>query len=123
MHNYIYQIHFNHFPELQLVEQIDLLLTSRFHNCSKSACALYLNKICEQKTNINQIFYLQSSEPVDFSFNPDYEAEFKFYDKALLDSVKANDPNAHIFFRLLALCHTVMPEEKNGRLEYQVNYK
>ena len=24
------------------------------------------------------------------------------------------------FFRLLALCHTVMPEEENGKLVYQV---
>ncbi|XP_033230353.1 phospholipid-transporting ATPase ID isoform X2 [Belonocnema kinseyi] len=56
---------------------------------------------------------------IDFSFNTDYEPEFKFYDKKLLQAVKQGDPDVHSFFRLLALCHTVMPEEKSGKLEYQ----
>ncbi|XP_017889668.1 phospholipid-transporting ATPase ID isoform X6 [Ceratina calcarata] len=56
---------------------------------------------------------------LDFSFNKDYEPDFKFYDSALLDAVKRNNEDVHSFFRLLALCHTVMPEEKSGRLEYQ----
>ncbi|KAH9632831.1 hypothetical protein HF086_005886 [Spodoptera exigua] len=60
-----------------------------------------------------------SSEPLDFSFNPEYEPEFKFFDSTLLDAVKRGDKNVHDFFRLLALCHTVMPDQKNGRLEYQ----
>ncbi|XP_021708877.1 phospholipid-transporting ATPase ID isoform X5 [Aedes aegypti] len=59
------------------------------------------------------------TEPVDFSFNPEYEADFRWYDQGLLDAVRADEEHAHNFFRLLALCHTVMPEEKNGRLEYQ----
>lgn len=33
--------------------------------------------------------------------------------------MRSDEQHAHNFFRLLALCHTVMPEEKNGRLEYQ----
>ncbi|KAK2581679.1 hypothetical protein KPH14_002172 [Odynerus spinipes] len=57
--------------------------------------------------------------PLDFSFNKDYEPEFKFYDPALLEAVKQGNPDVHNFFRLLALCHTVMPEEKHGKLEYQ----
>ncbi|XP_075979890.1 ATPase phospholipid transporting 8B isoform X1 [Anticarsia gemmatalis] len=61
----------------------------------------------------------RSSEPLDFSFNPEYEPEFKFFDSTLLDAVKRGDQHVHDFFRLLALCHTVMPEQKNGRLEYQ----
>lgn len=58
-------------------------------------------------------------DPLDFSWNPQYEPEFKWYDKMLLDHVENDDEHAHKFFRLLALCHTVMPEDKNGRLEYQ----
>ncbi|XP_043684946.1 phospholipid-transporting ATPase ID isoform X5 [Vespula pensylvanica] len=57
--------------------------------------------------------------PLDFSFNKDYEPEFKFYDPALLEAVKQGNEDVHSFFRLLALCHTVMPEEKHGKLEYQ----
>lgn len=63
----------------------------------------------------------QNTEPLDFSFNPEYEPEFKFFDATLLEAVKRGDPEVHDFFRLLALCHTVMPDQKNGRLEYQVN--
>ncbi|VVC99614.1 unnamed protein product [Leptidea sinapis] len=58
-------------------------------------------------------------EPLDFSDNPEYEPEFKFFDCKLLKAVRQGDSNVFDFFRLLALCHTVMPEQKNGRLEYQ----
>ncbi|XP_044762025.1 probable phospholipid-transporting ATPase IM isoform X2 [Coccinella septempunctata] len=58
-------------------------------------------------------------EPLDFSFNPDYEPEFKFYDKKLLDAVKRKNEDVFAFFRLLALCHTVMSEVSDGKLEYQ----
>ncbi|XP_014610323.1 PREDICTED: phospholipid-transporting ATPase ID isoform X6 [Polistes canadensis] len=61
----------------------------------------------------------ETMPPLDFSFNKDYEPEFKFYDPALLEAVKQGNQDVHSFFRLLALCHTVMPEEKHGKLEYQ----
>lgn len=57
--------------------------------------------------------------PIDFSYNPYYENDFKWYDRELISAVRADEAHAHNFFRLLALCHTVMPEYKNGRLEYQ----
>ncbi|KAJ8673481.1 hypothetical protein QAD02_004743, partial [Eretmocerus hayati] len=67
-----------------------------------------------------EIVDLTESVPsVDFSFHKDYEPDFKFYDQTLLDAVRAGDEQVHNFFRLLALCHTVMCEEKNGHLEYQ----
>lgn len=56
---------------------------------------------------------------MDFSANPQYEPEFKWYDQNLLDAVNTDDVYVHKFFRLLALCHTVMPEDRDGRLEYQ----
>ncbi|XP_011191046.2 phospholipid-transporting ATPase ID isoform X2 [Zeugodacus cucurbitae] len=58
-------------------------------------------------------------EPVDFSANPEFEPEFRWYDKTLLDAVRSDEEHAQNFFRLLALCHTVMPEYVEGRLEYQ----
>ncbi|CAM1330633.1 ATP8B2 (predicted) [Pycnogonum litorale] len=61
----------------------------------------------------------ENTKSVDFSANPMYEEKFKFYDKALLQSVDGGDQNCHNFFRLLAVCHTVMPEEKDGKLVYQ----
>lgn len=60
------------------------------------------------------------SEPVDFSSNVHYEPMFRFYDKNLLEQVDRGNEHTHEFFRLLALCHTVMCEEKDGgRIEYQ----
>lgn len=57
---------------------------------------------------------------IDFSFNPYYEPEFKWYNQELVRAVRAEEVHSHNFFRLLALCHTVMAEQKdNGRLEYQ----
>ncbi|KAG5672680.1 hypothetical protein PVAND_002791 [Polypedilum vanderplanki] len=61
----------------------------------------------------------EDTRPVDFSFNPYYEPEFKWYDRELLNAVRADETHAHNYFRLLALCHTVMPEYKDGRLFYQ----
>ncbi|KAL7021494.1 hypothetical protein ACKWTF_011893 [Chironomus riparius] len=61
----------------------------------------------------------EDTKPIDFSFNPYYEADFKWFDRELLNAVRADETHAHNFFRLLALCHTVMPEYKEGKLEYQ----
>lgn len=63
----------------------------------------------------NLVFFVQSLQQIDFSFNPEYEPEFKWFDTTLLDAVQADEEHAHTFFRLLALCHTVMPEYKDGR--------
>ena len=90
---------------------------------------LFQNKLCFTNTYcahdlLNLIKYevlwkiynsdLQEPTRVDFTDNPMAETDFKFYDKSLLDDVKRGDPNVHEFFRLLALCHTVMPEYKEG---------
>uniref|UniRef100_A0A3Q3KLL6 Phospholipid-transporting ATPase n=1 Tax=Monopterus albus TaxID=43700 RepID=A0A3Q3KLL6_MONAL len=57
---------------------------------------------------------------VDFSFNPLADPRFVFHDHALVEAVKLENLEVHAFFRLLALCHTVMAEEKKeGELFYQ----
>lgn len=58
----------------------------------------------------------QKLKRVDFSSNPYAESTFVWHDKRLLDLVQAEDECAQEFFRLLALCHTVMSEEKDGRI-------
>uniref|UniRef100_A0A4W3JYS1 Phospholipid-transporting ATPase n=1 Tax=Callorhinchus milii TaxID=7868 RepID=A0A4W3JYS1_CALMI len=63
---------------------------------------------------------LQRIASVDFSSNPLADKKFMFYDHSLLEAVKLEVPMVHEFFRVLSLCHTVMPEEKNeGELFYQ----
>jgi len=56
---------------------------------------------------------LKKTACVDFSFNALCDRGFKFYDGRLVEAIKLEDPAAHEFFRLLALCHTVMPVEKS----------
>lgn len=51
---------------------------------------------------------------MDFSFNDLADEKFQFYDAALLEAVKLGTPLVCSFFRLLALCHTVMPNETNN---------
>uniref|UniRef100_A0A3Q3XA32 Phospholipid-transporting ATPase n=1 Tax=Mola mola TaxID=94237 RepID=A0A3Q3XA32_MOLML len=59
-------------------------------------------------------------ERMDFSWNSLADPKFAFYDHSLVETVKEGIPEAQAFFRLLALCHTVMPEEKKeGELFYQ----
>ncbi|XP_026576604.1 phospholipid-transporting ATPase ID-like [Pseudonaja textilis] len=63
---------------------------------------------------------IEAMDRVDFSWNPLADPKFAFYDCRLLEAVKAQDESTHRFFRLLSLCHTVMPEEtKDGTLVYQ----
>lgn len=54
----------------------------------------------------------QKTERVDFSYNLLADPKFAFYDHSLVEAVKLGDGPTHQFFRLLSLCHTVMPEEK-----------
>ncbi|KAL0968678.1 hypothetical protein UPYG_G00270100 [Umbra pygmaea] len=57
---------------------------------------------------------------VDFSFNHLSDGKFRFHDSSLVEAIKMEEPSVQEFFRLLALCHTVMSEEKNeGDLVYQ----
>uniref|UniRef100_A0A8C1IE35 Phospholipid-transporting ATPase n=1 Tax=Cyprinus carpio TaxID=7962 RepID=A0A8C1IE35_CYPCA len=75
------------------------------------------------KCSINGKSYGQDQSemtPVDFSFNRLADPKFLFYDHSLVEGVKLELPDVHAFFRLLALCHTVMAEEKReGDLVYQ----
>lgn len=62
----------------------------------------------------------ETTEPVDFSFHKDYEETFKFYDSTLIDAVRnRKNEDVVLFFKVLALCHTVMPAERDGKLVYQ----
>ncbi|TRY65283.1 hypothetical protein DNTS_015442, partial [Danionella cerebrum] len=54
----------------------------------------------------------EKTEKVDFSWNSLADPKFLFHDHQLVEAVKLGSPEVHAFFRLLALCHTVMPEEK-----------
>lgn len=55
---------------------------------------------------------LQKTEKVDFSWNKLADPKFVFHDHSLMEAVRGGNEEARSFFRLLALCHTVMPEEK-----------
>uniref|UniRef100_A0A7N8XMC1 Phospholipid-transporting ATPase n=1 Tax=Mastacembelus armatus TaxID=205130 RepID=A0A7N8XMC1_9TELE len=62
----------------------------------------------------------EKTERVNFSWNQLADPKFVFHDHSLMEMVREGNPEAQAFFRLLALCHTVMPEEKReGELFYQ----
>ncbi|KAH1169000.1 phospholipid-transporting ATPase ID-like isoform X1 [Mauremys mutica] len=87
-----------------------------FNKCSingKSYGDVY--DVAGQRTEITE-----HTEKVDFSYNQLADPKFVFYDHSLVEAVKLDDAATHGFFRLLSLCHTVMPEEKKeGNLVYQ----
>ncbi|XP_056157796.1 phospholipid-transporting ATPase ID isoform X2 [Lampris incognitus] len=64
----------------------------------------------------------EDTETVDFSFNPLADPKFLFHDHALVEAVKLENQEVHAFFRLLALCHTVMAEEKNEETAENIGY-
>ncbi|XP_056146769.1 probable phospholipid-transporting ATPase IM [Lampris incognitus] len=62
----------------------------------------------------------EKTQRVDFSWNQLADPKFVFHDHILVETVRKGNPEVQDFFRLLALCHTVMPEEKKeGELYYQ----
>ena len=70
----------------------------------------------------NQLQVIEKVAPVNFaSTNPEwYESSFKFYDWHLLEEIENGNEQVHEFFRLLALCHTVMADyDENGKLTYK----
>ena len=75
---------------------------------------MYIDRSIKFLSMFCVVVVLQSTPQVDFTDNPMSQQSFEFYDGRLLELVKQGDPHVHQFFRLLALCHTVMPEEKNG---------
>ncbi|XP_042307209.1 phospholipid-transporting ATPase ID-like isoform X3 [Sceloporus undulatus] len=89
---------------------------------------MVFNKCCINGTSYGDVLdskgqrveISESTSKVDFSENPLADPKFVFYDHSLLEAVKRGDNATHKFFRLLSLCHTVMPEEKKkGALVYQ----
>ena len=87
-----------------------------FNKCTVSD-RLYGDVIDEETGEALEI--TEDMIPVDFSENPYFEPEFRFYDPQLLEDVREGKPDVAEFFRILAICHTVMCEEKDGQLEYQ----
>ncbi|KAM4707838.1 phospholipid-transporting ATPase ID-like [Discoglossus pictus] len=68
----------------------------------------------------NRLEVTEFTEKVDFCYNPLADHKFAFYDHRLVEAVKLGNTSCHEFFRLLALCHTAMSEEKKpGELVYQ----
>ncbi|XP_077989510.1 putative phospholipid-transporting ATPase IM [Glandiceps talaboti] len=62
----------------------------------------------------------ESSIPVGLSHNTWYDKKFKWYDPTLMEAIDQGDKHTWAFFRLLALCHTVMAEyTDDDELEYQ----
>ncbi|XP_071989811.1 phospholipid-transporting ATPase IC-like [Engystomops pustulosus] len=57
----------------------------------------------------------KGTENVDFSWNVLADPSFTFNDEMLIQQIRfGNDPYVHEFFKLLALCHTVMVDKTEG---------
>ncbi|KAH0625932.1 hypothetical protein JD844_034311 [Phrynosoma platyrhinos] len=73
-----------------------------------------------KKCCINGKIYGSGSSIKGKATNQYLERKLEFYDPFLLEIIQQDaDPVVQEFMRLLALCHTVMVEEKEGQLVYQ----
>ncbi|KAH8280086.1 hypothetical protein KR018_005067 [Drosophila ironensis] len=135
------QSHQNHHPAPQAQHHRKRLVKLRFKRAPSAECTLsvpegdsiishhqhHSHRQNHQHIQQNAFVTNWSSSPqrvhavqsVDFSANPHYESDFRWYDRTLLDAVRSDEEHSHVFFRLLALCHTVMAETVDGKLEYQ----
>uniref|UniRef100_A0A672NB00 Phospholipid-transporting ATPase n=1 Tax=Sinocyclocheilus grahami TaxID=75366 RepID=A0A672NB00_SINGR len=83
-------------------------------------CSINGKSYGKSSKKLNCFYVPQKTEKVDFSWNSLADPKFCFHDHKLVEAVKSGSPEVQAFFRLLALCHTVMPEEKTeGELFYQ----
>eukprot|EP00794_Sanderia_malayensis_P010085 gene10085-11115_t len=88
-----------------------------FKECSING-KIYGHLELEENDNSMQCESICESEdspvkPIDLSLNNPYaDKTFKFYDKELIKDMKT-DKNVIEFFKLIALCHTVMVEEQD----------
>ena len=73
-----------------------------------------MSQLNVRHTDFTYTCFLQKTPRLDFSKNAMHEKSFYFYDGRLVELLRSGDANAQQFFRLLSLCHTVMPEEKDG---------
>jgi magnesium-transporting ATPase (P-type) len=64
----------------------------------------------------HRIGHFQKLKPLEFE---EKDEDFRWYDQKLIDAIKNGDEDELNFFKLLSLCHTVMPEEKDGKIIYQ----
>uniref|UniRef100_H3BD35 Phospholipid-transporting ATPase n=1 Tax=Latimeria chalumnae TaxID=7897 RepID=H3BD35_LATCH len=72
-----------------------------------------------QPTNCFKLSKLRG-KAVDLSWNKMSDESLKIFDKNLVEVARSGkEPCVQEFFRLLALCHTVMIEDKDGQLVYQ----
>uniref|UniRef100_A0A6I8N5H0 Phospholipid-transporting ATPase n=1 Tax=Ornithorhynchus anatinus TaxID=9258 RepID=A0A6I8N5H0_ORNAN len=63
----------------------------------------------------------REAKPVFLRPKGQADSKFQCFDRRLTEAIQQGDPRVHEFFRLLSLCHTVMPEEKDtGELAYRV---
>ncbi|GCB68803.1 hypothetical protein scyTo_0008283 [Scyliorhinus torazame] len=68
----------------------------------------------------NQFGDVNRAKVVDFSWNTFADGKLTFHDSSLVELIRSGgDPGVHEFFKLLAVCHTVMVEAKDGQLAYQ----
>uniref|UniRef100_A0A8B9RLR4 Phospholipid-transporting ATPase n=1 Tax=Astyanax mexicanus TaxID=7994 RepID=A0A8B9RLR4_ASTMX len=89
-----------------------------FSKCSINGKTYGKNMVTESHVSVT--LTAQKTPCVDFSFNPLMDRKFHFHDSSLVEAIKLEEPLVQEFFRLLALCHTVMPEERSeGELVYQ----
>uniref|UniRef100_A0A1X7U3D1 Phospholipid-transporting ATPase n=1 Tax=Amphimedon queenslandica TaxID=400682 RepID=A0A1X7U3D1_AMPQE len=77
-----------------------------------------------RKCTINGVKYGEptvESKPIDFSpWNPYAQDDFEFCDNDLVELCRSGkDPFVEDFFKLIALCHTVLPsQDAEGKLDY-----
>ena len=66
------------------------------------------------------VSFTQKPQPYDFSKSNNLaDPKFEWSDGQLIDIIEKGDSSVDMFFRLLAICHTVMSERINDRLVYQ----
>lgn len=84
-------------------------------NCECFSFPLHLSLDWTNSFSVADRFLFLVLQPVDFSKFPYADKKFQFFDHYLITCIQSKkDKDTLEFFKLLALCHTVMVEEKEG---------